>query len=288
MCNPYNKLSNKANVSSLNPFSCKIQIFKVRVKVSYLLRNFEKLQRFFTGEPCHSGHEHGVRRFFFFSGVSFHLRRCPQGVASVLCKKTPILGSRRSKLDHLTVSKGPVDSNLSNSSTYLLQDTLLWQYSWSWRSKSHAARLRSALHQDADMLFPSGVFSEVATSFAGTWTASNPISERTYTLHNSCHPAYPVGSIRGLHLTQVSGLAAWVRYTRCMMWHVPRPYAPTYVWYVGDTGPLYRYINRYFCSPTCCMGISVIVQELLYISGQHVRAKSKDYRCDRWQKKLAR
>ncbi len=25
-----------------------------------------------------------------FSGVSFHFRRCPQGVASVLCKKTPI------------------------------------------------------------------------------------------------------------------------------------------------------------------------------------------------------
>jgi hypothetical protein len=38
------------------------------------------------------------------SGVSFHLRRCPQGVASVLCKKTPILGSGRSKLDHLTVA----------------------------------------------------------------------------------------------------------------------------------------------------------------------------------------
>ncbi len=38
-----------------------------------------------------------------FSGVSFHLRRCPQGVASVLCKKTPIFESRRSKLDHLTV-----------------------------------------------------------------------------------------------------------------------------------------------------------------------------------------
>jgi hypothetical protein len=36
-----------------------------------------------------------------FSGVSFHLRRCPQGVASVLCKKTPIFGSRWSKLDHL-------------------------------------------------------------------------------------------------------------------------------------------------------------------------------------------
>jgi hypothetical protein len=36
------------------------------------------------------------------SGVSFHLR-CPQVVASVLCKKTPIFGSQVSKLDHLTV-----------------------------------------------------------------------------------------------------------------------------------------------------------------------------------------
>ncbi len=38
-----------------------------------------------------------------FSGVSFHLRGCPQGVARVLCKKTPIFGSQRSKLDHQTV-----------------------------------------------------------------------------------------------------------------------------------------------------------------------------------------
>jgi hypothetical protein len=38
-----------------------------------------------------------------FSGVSFHFRKCPQRVASVLCKKTPIFDSRRSKLDHLTV-----------------------------------------------------------------------------------------------------------------------------------------------------------------------------------------
>jgi hypothetical protein len=49
----------------------------------------------------HGGHEHGVRRGFF--GVSFNLRTCPQGVASVLRKKTSIFGSRRSKLDHLTV-----------------------------------------------------------------------------------------------------------------------------------------------------------------------------------------
>jgi hypothetical protein len=38
-----------------------------------------------------------------FRGVSFHLRRCPQGVVSVLRKKTPIFGSRQSKLGHLTV-----------------------------------------------------------------------------------------------------------------------------------------------------------------------------------------
>ncbi len=38
-----------------------------------------------------------------FSGVSFHLRKCPQGVASAVCKKTPVFGSQSSKLDHLTV-----------------------------------------------------------------------------------------------------------------------------------------------------------------------------------------
>jgi hypothetical protein len=41
-----------------------------------------------------------------FSVVSFHLRRCPQGAASVLCKKTPIFGSLQSKLDNLTVRCG--------------------------------------------------------------------------------------------------------------------------------------------------------------------------------------
>jgi hypothetical protein len=40
-----------------------------------------------------------------FRGVSFHLRRCSQEVASVLDKKTPSFGFQRSKLDHLTVTK---------------------------------------------------------------------------------------------------------------------------------------------------------------------------------------
>jgi hypothetical protein len=47
-----------------------------------------------------------------FSGVSFHLGRCPQGFASVFCKKTPIFGSQRSKLDHLTVLYLALANNL--------------------------------------------------------------------------------------------------------------------------------------------------------------------------------
>ncbi len=88
-------------MSSLNPFSCKIQIFKLRVKVSYFYETLKIFNEFSRENHGHGGHEHGVHRGF--SRVSFHLRRCPQGVASELCKKTPIFGSWRSKLDHLTV-----------------------------------------------------------------------------------------------------------------------------------------------------------------------------------------
>jgi hypothetical protein len=38
-----------------------------------------------------------------FSGGKLSFKKMSAGVASVLCKKTPIFGSRRSKLDHLTV-----------------------------------------------------------------------------------------------------------------------------------------------------------------------------------------
>jgi hypothetical protein len=48
-----------------------------------------------------------------FSGVSFHLRRFPQGVASVFCKKTPIFGPRGSKLDQLTVYTHPRSNTLA-------------------------------------------------------------------------------------------------------------------------------------------------------------------------------
>ncbi len=46
-------------------------------------------------------HELGVRRGV--SGGKLSFKKMSAGVASVLCKKTPIFGSRRSKLDHLTV-----------------------------------------------------------------------------------------------------------------------------------------------------------------------------------------
>ncbi len=103
MCSPQNKLSDKTTVSSLNPFSCKIQIFKVRVKVLYFfLQNFEKFSTIFHGRTMAMAAMKMVSAVGLLE-VSFHLRRCPQGFASVLCKKIPIFGSRRSKLDHLIV-----------------------------------------------------------------------------------------------------------------------------------------------------------------------------------------
>jgi hypothetical protein len=96
------KFSNKTNVSSLNPFSCKIQIFKVRVKVSYFSQHFKNLQRFSWKNHGHDGHEHGVRRGVFEGKLSFKKMSAGDRLCT-LQKKNPIFGSQRSKLDHLTV-----------------------------------------------------------------------------------------------------------------------------------------------------------------------------------------
>jgi hypothetical protein len=66
-----NKLSNKTNVSSLNPFSCKIQIFEVRVKVSYFYETLKIFTDFSRENHGHGGHEHGVRRGVFGGKLSF-------------------------------------------------------------------------------------------------------------------------------------------------------------------------------------------------------------------------
>ncbi len=67
MCSPKNTLSNKTNVSSLNSFSCKIQIFKVRVKVSYFFfYETLKISNDFSRENHdRGGHERGVRMGVF-------------------------------------------------------------------------------------------------------------------------------------------------------------------------------------------------------------------------------
>ncbi len=54
-------------MSSLNPFPCKIQIFKVRVKVPFFLRNLI-FSDFSQENHSHGGHEHGVRSGVFSGG----------------------------------------------------------------------------------------------------------------------------------------------------------------------------------------------------------------------------
>ncbi len=48
-----------------------MQIFKVRVIVSYLSQNFENLQRYSRENHGHGGREHGVRRGVFGGKHSF-------------------------------------------------------------------------------------------------------------------------------------------------------------------------------------------------------------------------
>jgi hypothetical protein len=65
-------------VSFLNPFSCKIQIFKVRVKVSYFFYETLKMFNDFSRENHgHGGHEHGVRRRVF--GVKLLFKKMSAG-----------------------------------------------------------------------------------------------------------------------------------------------------------------------------------------------------------------
>jgi hypothetical protein len=87
MCSRENKLSNKTNLSYSNPVSCKIQIFKVTLKISYFSQNFENLQRFFTGETWPWWPWTWCPQGVFGGKLSF--RKISAGVASVLFKKSP-------------------------------------------------------------------------------------------------------------------------------------------------------------------------------------------------------
>jgi hypothetical protein len=58
----------------LNTFSCKIQIFKVTVKVSYFFHETSKIFNDFSRENHgHGGHEHGVRRGVIGGKLSFKM-----------------------------------------------------------------------------------------------------------------------------------------------------------------------------------------------------------------------
>ncbi len=70
----------------------------------FFLKKIEKIKKFFTTIFHWRTMAMAAMNMVYtgaFSGVGFHLGRCPQGVASVLCKKTPIFGSWHSKLNHL-------------------------------------------------------------------------------------------------------------------------------------------------------------------------------------------
>jgi hypothetical protein len=73
----------------------------VRVKVSYFYKSLKIFSNFSRENHGHGGHEHGVQSGVFGGKLSF--KNMSAGVAAVLCKKISIFGSRRSKLDHLTV-----------------------------------------------------------------------------------------------------------------------------------------------------------------------------------------
>ncbi len=76
--------------------------WRSKFRIFFFYETLKSFNDFSRENHGHGSHEHGVRRGF--TRVSFHLRRCPHAVASVLCKKTPIFWSRRrSKSDHLTV-----------------------------------------------------------------------------------------------------------------------------------------------------------------------------------------
>jgi hypothetical protein len=73
MCSPQTKLSIKTNVSSLNPFSWKIQIFKGRVKVPYFYKTWKIFNNFSRENYGHGGNEHGVCRGVFMGKLPFKM-----------------------------------------------------------------------------------------------------------------------------------------------------------------------------------------------------------------------
>ncbi len=81
------------NVSSLNSCSCKIPIFKVRVKVFlffFLYKTLKIFNDFSRENHGHGGHEHGVRRGF--EGGKLLFKMMSAGVHLCSLQENPIFG----------------------------------------------------------------------------------------------------------------------------------------------------------------------------------------------------
>jgi hypothetical protein len=76
-------------------------MIKVRIKVSYLYETLKIVNDFSRENHGHGGHEHGVRREVFGGKLLF--KKMSAGGRLCTSQETPIFGSRRLKLDHLTV-----------------------------------------------------------------------------------------------------------------------------------------------------------------------------------------
>ncbi len=84
-------------------FLARYRILKWGLRFRIFYKTLEIFNDFSRENHSHGGHEHGVRRGVFGGRLSFG--KMSAGGASVLCKKTPIFGSQRSKLDNLTVRR---------------------------------------------------------------------------------------------------------------------------------------------------------------------------------------
>jgi hypothetical protein len=72
MCSPWNKLSNKANVSSLNPFFfARYRFLKWMSKFRIFYETLKIFSDFSRENHGHGGHEHDVRRGVFGGKLSF-------------------------------------------------------------------------------------------------------------------------------------------------------------------------------------------------------------------------
>jgi hypothetical protein len=99
------------NVSSLNPISCKIQIYKVRVEDLYFYETYKIFNNFSRENP---GHEHGVRRGVFWGKL----------LSKKMSRGSSLYFARKPSFWVPTIKVRPPDGKL------LCVVTFVWIYVW--------------------------------------------------------------------------------------------------------------------------------------------------------------